>query len=325
MNKLFKVIIIVLAFVLLLVLFAGVYLITFMPNISPAPQLNVEKTTERIERGKYLAHHVTVCMDCHSSRDWSKFSAPLAGQLGAGGEIFNNDMGFPGTIYSLNITPYNLQHWTDGEIFRTITTGVDKDGKALFSVMPYHNYGKMDKEDIYSIIAYIRTLDAIDSEVPERKLEFPVNLLVNLSPQEASFSTIPDESDRIAYGGYLINAAGCVHCHSQTEQGAIVPGTEYGGGMEFVQPAGIVRGANITMHKTKGIGTWTMESFVKRFKHYADSSYVPEDLKPTDWNTPMPWTMYAGMKVSDLEAIYTYLSSLEPKDNTVVKFSPHKR
>ena len=325
MNKLFKVIIIVLAFVLLLVLFAGVYLITFMPNISPAPQLNVEKTTERIERGKYLAHHVTVCMDCHSSRDWSKFSAPLAGQLGAGGEIFNNDMGFPGTIYSLNITPYNLQHWTDGEIFRTITTGVDKDGKALFSVMPYHNYGKMDKEDIYSIIAYIRTLDAIDSEVPERKLDFPVNLLVNLSPQEASFSTIPDESDGIAYGGYLINAAGCVHCHSQTKNGAIVPGTEYGGGMEFVQPAGIVRGANITMHKTKGIGTWKMESFVKRFKHYADSNYVPEDLKPTDWNTPMPWTMYAGMKVSDLEAIYTYLSSLEPKDNTVVKFSPHKR
>ncbi len=32
--------------------------------------------------------------------------------------------------------------------------------------MPYPYYGRMDKEDIYSIIAYIRTLKPIANEVP---------------------------------------------------------------------------------------------------------------------------------------------------------------
>src|SRR5690606_38431207 len=139
---------------------------------------------------------------------------------------------------------------------------------------------------------------------PPRELDFPVNIMINTVPKEAKLVSIPDESDKIAYGGYVINAAGCVHCHSQTDKGMKIAGTEFGGGMEFVQPGGTVRGANITMHKTYGIGTWTKEAFVQRFKYYADSIYKPEDLKPTDLNSPMPWTMYAGMKTSDLEAIY---------------------
>ena len=324
MKKVYKLPIVLFAIILFIILIVGGYLAVFLPNLNPAPDITVEKTESQIERGKYLANHVTVCMDCHSTRDWSQFSAPLAGDLGGGGEVFSRDMGFPGTIYSKNITPYNLQSWTDGEIFRAITTGVNKDGDALFSVMPYHNYGQMDKADIYSIIAYLRTLDLVESKIPPRELDFPVNLLVNLSPREASFMSLPMESDRIAYGAYLINAAGCVHCHSQRDKGELIKGTEYGGGMEFKQPAGIVRGPNITMHKTNGIGSWTKEIFVQRFKHYADVAGQQQKLKPTDWNSPMPWTMYAGMKVTDLEAIYDYLNSLEPKDNVVIKFEPAK-
>lgn len=47
---------------------------------------------------------------------------------GAGGEIFDQNMGFPGKFISPNITPYALREWTDGEIFRAITSGVNKDG-----------------------------------------------------------------------------------------------------------------------------------------------------------------------------------------------------
>lgn len=75
-----------------------------------------------------------------------------------GGEFFGPDLGFPGEFYSRNLTPANLRGWTDGEIFRAITAGVNKEGEALFPVMPYRNYSKMDKEDIYDIIAYLRTL-----------------------------------------------------------------------------------------------------------------------------------------------------------------------
>ncbi|MDZ7772769.1 MAG: hypothetical protein U5K31_08535 [Balneolaceae bacterium] len=36
----------------------------------------------------------------------------------------------------------------------------------------------------------------------------------------------------------------------------------------------------------------------------------------------MPWQMYAGMNEEDLGAIYVYLKSIEPVDNTVVRFTP---
>ena len=92
-----------------------------LPDVGPAPELKVEITPARIERGKYLANHVTVCIDCHSKRDWTKFAGPISAQPGTGGEKFDRNMGLPGEIYSANITPYHLKNWTDGELFRAIT------------------------------------------------------------------------------------------------------------------------------------------------------------------------------------------------------------
>ena len=320
MKKIIKVISVVIAIVVVGVVVAGTYVKVFLPKASPIQDIKIDLTKERIERGKYLAHHVAVCMDCHSTRDWTQFAGPLSGNLGAGGEKFSKDMGFPGSIYAANITPFNIGDWTDGELFRTITTGVNKNGKALFPVMPYLHYGQMDQEDVYSIIAYIRTLEPIKSERPERELDFPVSLLVNTMPQEAKLVKKPNESDKVAYGKYLVNMAACVDCHSKTDKGAVIPGTEFGGGMNFIQPAGIVRSANITPHNETGIGLWSSEAFVQRFKQYTDSGYVSSKLTPNDLNSAMPWHMYAGMSKDDLEAIYAYLHSLDPIDNLVTKF-----
>jgi len=120
-----------------------------LPNVGAAVMIKIEQSPNRIERGRYLANSVTICMDCHSVRDWTKFSAPLvAGTLGKGGALFNQKFGFPGVYYSKNITPVNLSRYTDGELFRVITTGVTREGKAMFPVMPYMYYGRMDPDDI---------------------------------------------------------------------------------------------------------------------------------------------------------------------------------
>jgi hypothetical protein len=52
-------------------------------------------------------------------------------------------------------------------------------------------------------------------------------------------------------------------------------------------------------------------------------NYVAEKLKPGDFQTIMPWVMYAGMKEEDLKAIYAYLQSLPPTDNKIEKFKPN--
>jgi mono/diheme cytochrome c family protein len=302
---------------------AATYVSFLLPNVGDAPELKVDVTPERIQRGEYLANHVVICMDCHSQRDFSKFSGPLAeGTLGMGGEKFAEEFGFPGTFYAKNITPHGLSDWTDGELYRTITTGVTKDGKAIFPVMPYKYYGQMDPEDVKDIIAYLRSIDPIESTIPESKANFPFNFILNTIPSKAEPVQKPSPSDPVAYGRYLTNIAGCVECHTPPDdKGQKLPGMELAGGWEMGVGGGkIVTTANITPDKETGIGNWTESDFVNRFKTYADSGYVIPAVSPGEFQTIMPWTMYANMKEEDLKAIYAYLQSVPAVKNQVTKF-----
>jgi mono/diheme cytochrome c family protein len=300
---------------------AGILYITMaLPSVGPPPNITVAGTLDQVERGDYLANHVMVCMDCHSTRDWSQYGGPpIIGTLGRGGEEFNREMGFPGNFVAPNITLASLGSWTDGEIFRTITTGVSKDGRALFNVMPYHGYGKLAREDIEAVIAYLRTIPAQENDTPPADFDFPVNLIIKTVPQPASLQPRPDPSDRLAYGKYLVTAAACYDCHTEQKQGEFV-GEDFAGGMEFNMPDGaLLRSPNLTPH-TSGLAGWTEERFVQRFKMYTDSAYVSPPVGPDQMQTLMPWTMYGGMTEQDLAAIFYYLQNLEPKDNEVVRY-----
>jgi len=313
------------AVLLLLVLGVGglvTYVKTALPNVGPAPDLTIEPTPEMIARGAYLANHVSLCMDCHSTRDWTRYSGPLTpGTLGQGGEVFDRAFGFPGTFISHNITPAGIGTFTDGEIYRTITTGVTRDGSPLFEIMPYSNYGKMDPEDIKAIIAYVRTLTPIEHTTPRHDPDFPVNILINTMPQKATPEKRPDPGDTLAYGNYMANAAGCIVCHTKQEKGKIV-GQPFAGGFEFNLGNGyIVRSANITPDDT-GIKVLTKEAFIARFKAFADpAAAVPVDISKGEPQTVMPWTMYASMTEQDLGAIYDYLRTVTPVPNVIERFT----
>lgn len=311
--------------IVLLVIIGGIvtYIMLALPNVGAAPIFNVERTPERIARGQYLANHVTVCIDCHSSRDWSRFSGPpVDGTKGKGGELFDQKFGFPGAFYSRNITPSGISRYTDGELFRVITTGVTKEGKAMFPVMPYHYYGRMDEEDIKSIIAYIRTLQPIKNIVPASSADFPMNIIINTIPVKALPTKLPPETDIVNYGKYLINAAACMECHTQFSKGKLIAGTEFGGGREFPFPDGsVVRSANISPDVATGIGDWSETTFLNTFHSHTDSAMLAKKLSPGDFNSIMPWTMYGTMHDNDIKAIFAYLKTVTPLKNTVMKFT----
>lgn len=311
---------------LVIVATAGIitYLKVLLPNVGSPPNISIQATPERLERGRYLANHVAVCIDCHSERNWNKFAAPIIeGTDGGGGEVFNEDMGFPGTYYASNITPAGIGNWTDGELLRAITAGVSKDGSALFPIMPYPHYGLMSEEDIFSIITYIRTLDPIDKEIPPSQSNFPVNLLLNTMPQKPAFASVPPKNDQVAYGKYLVNVAGCIDCHTKQSRGKLEEGMHFAGGFEFKIPQGTVISSNITPDMETGIGAWNRDMFVARFKQYADPDYVSPPVGPKQYNTVMPWTMYAGMESEDLAAMFAYLKTLKPiKNNVPERFIP---
>jgi mono/diheme cytochrome c family protein len=324
MKVLIKITLWIISLAILSILGILFYISFALPNVKDATELKVEITPDRVARGEYLANHVTVCIDCHSTRDWSRFSGPpTKGTFGMGGDLFDQKFGFPGAYYAKNITPAGIGDYSDGELFRTITTGVDKEGQALFPVMPFHYYGQMDEEDIKAIIAYIRTLPSIENKVPESKSDFPMNFLINTLPHEANITNRPKETDIVNYGKYLTNAAACIDCHTQFEKGSLVPGTEFGGGREFPFPDGsLLRSPNISPDEETGIGGWDEETFVSMFKAYSDSTTLNTKLNPGDFNSIMPWTMYGGMKEEDLKAIFTYLKTVTPIKNEVIKFVP---
>ncbi|MEQ8523442.1 c-type cytochrome [Gracilimonas sp.] len=316
--------------VLFLIVIVGVaglltYVSNALPNVGPAPDIQIEQTTERIERGKYLANSVMLCTHCHSPQEKTKFTHPIdKTMLGAGGNRFGAEEGFPGNYYASNLTPANLDNWTDGEIYRAVTEGVSKDGRALFPIMPYPNYAKMNKEDIYSIIAYLRTLDPVENEVPVSESFFPMNLIINTIPMESELAEEePDKTDPVSWGKYLVTAASCMDCHTPMEQGTPIPGMTLAGGMEFpMEDGSIVRTANITPDIKTGIGSWTEQQFVSRFKYYADSTFNFHEVAHGEFNTAMPWSMYAQMSEDELKAIYAYLRTAEPVDHLVTRFTP---
>ena len=280
-----------------------------------------------IERGKYLAHHVSLCMDCHSERDFNQFSGPMKeGTEGRGGDYFDQGVGIPGVVYAKNITPdtaNGIGKYTDEELVRVITTGITRTGDTLFPIMPYPHYNTMSKDDIHSIIAYIRTLKPSSKKIPERKLMIPVSLVYpKLRSASLDSNRKPDVSDMVNYGAYMWNAAACMDCHTQMDEKGFVMSKLMAGGRKFDLGTFVVTSANLTPDTATGIGKWAEQMFLDKFKNYRDKMAYASN--PGKNNSIMPWSMYANMDDFDLKAIYRFLQTLQPVNNKVEKYPPSK-
>lgn len=290
----------------------------------PEPVSNKDSLDKVIKRGEYLAHHVAGCMDCHSKRDFSKYSGPvMPGTEGGGGFVFDQKFGLPGVLYGKNITPDNetgIGTWTDDQVLRAITQGISKNGDTLFPLMPYPNYNHMAKEDLLSIIAYIRTLKPINNKIPPRQLMVPIAMVYPAPALQPSVdaNVRPPESDMVKYGEYLVTMADCGTCHSPLTQQGPDRSRIYAGGYVFDLGSNKVASANITPDSTTGIGTWTEERFLAKFAPYREEKNY--DYAPGNQNTIMPVALIAGMTDNDLKAIYAYLRTVRPLSNKVEKF-----
>ena len=60
-------------------------------------------------------------------------------------------------------------------------------------------------------------------------------------------------------GAYLARAAGCISCHTNSEDG----GAPLAGGTRFETPFGAIYAPNLTTHPEDGIGGWTPEEFAR--------------------------------------------------------------
>jgi len=320
-------------FILGLVLFIAVALVItinfFMPRQRPPADIQVQVTPELLARGTYLAENVLLCNDCHSERDWTLYSGPPKPPFGAGRPCMNRQTesigirvsegqgNFPGVLCIRNITPdreSGIGNWTDGEIIRSIREGVDHQGRGLFPIMPYFIYRSISDQDVEAIVAYMRELEPVKAQRPEREIDFPMSMLIEIFPEPLDGPVShPDETNSVAYGEYLATIARCGFCHTprQNQGKDGIPGKYFAGGVPFALGSKITPSKNLTPHET-GIGTWTKDAFIARFKRFAG----PRRVASIEENTLMDWSAYAGMTETDLGAIYDFLQSLPPVTST---------
>jgi len=120
-----------------------------------------------VRRGAYL---VTIghCMECHTPAKDGKTLYEQA--LGKGGKPFGPGLvkGYPadwsGSV-SRNITSHpeaGIGRWTDAEIKRAITQGISRDGHQLKPPMGFLWYAGLKEADLDAIVAWLRTLPALE-------------------------------------------------------------------------------------------------------------------------------------------------------------------
>jgi len=257
-----------------------------------------------LERGEYLVEGIGGCGNCHSSRtDDGEF---IPGMEYAGNFVIE-EPGF--RAYASNITPdpeTGIGEWTDEEIERAIREGINRDGEVMGPPMSYPFFRDISDNDMAAIIAYLRSVPAVNNVVPDSVIT------MELPPSWGPPVTepIPDipRDDVLAYGRYLAHTVGhCTDCHTPlTPMGHDFSRMGAGGNL-FHSPFGFTwtaLAANITQHEL-GIGGWTDDE-IKR----AITDGISRDgrqLLPF-----MAFDYYAKITDEDLDAIVAYLKTLPP-------------
>jgi mono/diheme cytochrome c family protein len=139
---------------------APVYKMAFERDIPPGAEKPMAEAdlSNPVKKGFYLAT-AAHCMECHTPMEKGRHDFK---RLGAGGTEFPGPWG---KSVSRNITSSKtkgLGAWTDDEIKRAITQGIHKDGSKLKPPMGYPFYARMTPDDLSAVVAYLRTVPAVD-------------------------------------------------------------------------------------------------------------------------------------------------------------------
>jgi mono/diheme cytochrome c family protein len=162
-----------------------------------------------VARGQYVFAATGGC-GCHTEKDKP---------VNSGGRKYD---GAWGTVYSTNITPdrqTGIGGWTDDQIITAIRLGRRPNGERLVPVHPYPVFNGMAEEDLRAVVAYLRSLPAVDRANQPKKL-IPLfesvllpTWLAAFAPRETPPPTAPTSG--LARGEYLLRAVGhCGECHT---------------------------------------------------------------------------------------------------------------
>jgi mono/diheme cytochrome c family protein len=258
-----------------------------------APGLPVLETSEALARGRHLVRTVAQCTTCHGD-DLS--GRPMADDL------------WLGRLFAPNLTPGEggIRDYGTRDFVSSIRHGVGPDGRPLL-VMPSQYLFQLSDADLAAVIAYLRSLPAVDRVTPDRRLG-PVSVLALLTgrapdlipaellSQQPTRMPAPAPQDTADYGLYLVEVSGCKVCHRDDLSGGLHPLSLPG----EPPPPDLRAGGPLA--------TWSERDFVIALR----TGITPDGRRLDDaW---MPWKSFSRMNDVELRAIWRGLRSLSESD-----------
>lgn len=252
-----------------------------------AKNITIPTDEGAIARGQHLAQAVTLCQACHGDN--------LEGSV-------IDDEPFISTISASNLTSGRggaVPAYTNEDWVRAIRHGINPEGRGLI-LMHSDLYHNLSEADLGAIIAFAKSVPAVDNELPGTRAEPLGKIFVALGmfdvegmpliPAEvidhkASFTEAPAQAASADYGQYLLSITLCSMCHGSDLTGSppLEPGAPPG---PDITPAGELNGVS-------------EQAFIDLFH--------ARGLEEREY---MPWDMFAHMTDEELRAIWLYLVSL---------------
>jgi mono/diheme cytochrome c family protein len=252
-----------------------------------ARTIAVPTDSAAVARGAHLAQTFGSCVECH-------------GENMAGKVVFDDPP--VGRVYGANLTRGRGglgAMLSDADIVRAIQHGVGRDGRPL-KVMPSTDYTQLTDGDLAAIVAWVRSLPAVDTAQPPVQVGpvgralFVAGKLPMLHAERidharaASMSVVPGPTAE--YGKYIA-AVGCRGCHGQTFAGGPIEG-----GAPGWPPA-----ANLT--PAGALKAWTAADFTRFLR-----TGTRPDGSPV--GPVMPIRLTSRMTDAEIEALWLYLKTL---------------
>jgi mono/diheme cytochrome c family protein len=153
--------------------YEAMYTKTALETPAPDPAALSHLDAARVNRGRYLVD-IAGCGGCHT--DGALIGEPSAARLLAGSHLgiaYTNPFHgtFPGVAYPSNLTPdpqTGLGNWSDAQIAAAIRSGDLASGPGHLNVMSWPLYQHMSDDDVNAIVMYLRSIPAIEHQVPNR-------------------------------------------------------------------------------------------------------------------------------------------------------------
>ncbi len=229
-----------------------------------------------------------------------------------------------GTVYSSNITPdrqTGIGSWTDEQIITAIRLGRRPKGERLLPVHPFPVFNGMAEEDLKALVAFLRTVPAVNRANQPKRITVPMFESVFLPAWLAAFApreTPPAKAltSGVQRGEYLVRAVGhCGECHTPRTRTYATDNSRFlAGNPKGPEDAEV---PNITPDRQTGL-TWSAEEITE----YLGTGNKPDgDVADGLMAEVIHGTLagYKDLTKADRLAIAEYLKSIPPVRNKVGK------